>query len=89
MSLYRTTRSSNFKQLWRWEGTLNGPVSIQETLEAQLNYVISGFANKSAEVIQAAALAFRFLGTDCAKLLGGHIGQLHQSTRACLTNEDI
>ena len=49
-----------------------------ETLEAQLNYVISGFANKSAEVIQAAALAFRFLGTDCAKLLGGHIGQLHQ-----------
>lgn len=48
-----------------------------ETLEAQLNYVISGFQHKSEEVVQAAALAFRFLGTDCQKLLGGHIAQLH------------
>ena len=49
-----------------------------ETLEEQLNYVISGFSHKSAEVVQAAALAFKFLGTDCAKLLSGHIQQLHQ-----------
>ncbi|KAI2788206.1 hypothetical protein POX_e06219 [Penicillium oxalicum] len=48
-----------------------------ETLEAQLNYVISGFQHPSAEVVQAAALAFKFLGTDCQKLLGGHINQLH------------
>ncbi|RMZ76746.1 hypothetical protein DV737_g4727, partial [Chaetothyriales sp. CBS 132003] len=49
-----------------------------ETLEAQLNYVISGFQHKDVDVVQASALAFKFLGTDCAKLLGGHIPQLHQ-----------
>lgn len=48
-----------------------------ETLEAQLNYVISGFQHSSQEVVQASALAFKFLGTDCQKLLGGHIAQLH------------
>ncbi|CAG8019658.1 unnamed protein product [Penicillium olsonii] len=48
-----------------------------ETLEAQLNYVISGFHHASQEVVQASALAFKFLGTDCQKLLGGHIAQLH------------
>jgi transportin-3 len=48
-----------------------------ETLEAQLNYVISAFHHSSQEVVQAAALAFKFLGTDCQKLLGGHINQLH------------
>ena len=48
-----------------------------ETLEAQLNYVISGFQHESQEVVQAAALAFKFLGTDCQKLLGSHIPQLH------------
>ena len=56
------------------EWTNNHP----ETLEAQLNYVISGFHHKSQEVVQAAALAFRFLGTDCNKLLSGHIVQLNQ-----------
>jgi transportin-3 len=49
-----------------------------EVLEAQLNYVISGFNNKSPEVVQAAALAMRFLGTDCAKLLGDHVEKLQQ-----------
>ena len=49
-----------------------------ETLEAQLNYVISGFSHSSQEVVQASALAFKFLGTDCAKLLGNHVPQLHQ-----------
>src|SRR5262249_34356911 len=49
-----------------------------DTLEAQLNYVISGFAHQSPEVVQASALAFRFLGTDCSKLLSDHVVQLHQ-----------
>ena len=49
-----------------------------DTLEAQLNYVISGFSHSSPEVVQAAALAFRFLGADCARLLGEHLPQLHQ-----------
>lgn len=48
-----------------------------ETLEAQLKYVISGFNHPSQEVVQASALAFKFLGTDCQKLLGGHINELH------------
>lgn len=48
-----------------------------ETLESQLNYVISGFQHRSPEVVQASALAFKFLGTDCSKLLGDHIAQLH------------
>ncbi|RMZ76868.1 hypothetical protein DV738_g4679, partial [Chaetothyriales sp. CBS 135597] len=49
-----------------------------ETLEAQLNYVITGFQHKDIDVVQASALAFRFLGSDCANLLGNHIPQLHQ-----------
>jgi len=49
-----------------------------ETLESQLNYVISGFSHTSPEVVQASALAFKFLGTDCKKLLGEHVSQLHQ-----------
>ena len=49
-----------------------------ETLQAQLSYVISGFSHPSPEVVQAAALAFKFLGTDCKRLLGDHISQLHQ-----------
>ena len=49
-----------------------------ETLEAQLNYVISGFSHPSPEVVQAAALAFQYLGVDCRKLLGGQIPVLHQ-----------
>jgi transportin-3 len=49
-----------------------------ENLEAQLNYVISGFNHKSQEVVQAAALAFKFLGTDCQGLLGNHVIHLHQ-----------
>ncbi|KAK5939344.1 Nuclear import receptor [Knufia obscura] len=49
-----------------------------ETLEAQLNYVISGFSHPSPEVVQASALAFQYLGVDCRKLLGGQIPVLHQ-----------
>ncbi|EEH47117.2 uncharacterized protein PADG_03215 [Paracoccidioides brasiliensis Pb18] len=57
-----------------------------ETLEAQLNYVISGFQHKSQEVVQASALAFKFLGTDCQKLLGGHITQLHSFYELVIDN---
>ncbi|EEH41790.2 karyopherin [Paracoccidioides lutzii Pb01] len=57
-----------------------------ETLEAQLNYVISGFQHKSQEVVQASALAFKFLGTDCQKLLGGHIPQLHSFYELVIDN---
>ncbi|KAI5297129.1 Nuclear import receptor, partial [Ascosphaera atra] len=48
-----------------------------ETLEAQLQYVTSGFQHNSIEVVQAAALAFKYLGTDCRKLLGDHIAHIH------------
>jgi len=57
-----------------------------ETLEAQLNYVISGFQHKSQEVVQAAALAFKFLGTDCQRLLGEHISQLHTFYESVIDN---
>lgn len=49
-----------------------------EFLEAQLNFVIAGFNHESKEVVRAAALAFRFFGTDCKKLLQTHLVQLHQ-----------
>lgn len=48
-----------------------------ETLGAQLNYVISGFTHSSPEVVQASALAFQYLGTDCRKLLGDQIPVMH------------
>ena len=48
-----------------------------EFLQSQLNYVIAGFNHGSKEVVRAAALAFRFFGSDCKKLLQDHIEQLH------------
>ena len=48
-----------------------------EFLQPQLNFVIAGFNHSSTEVVRAAALAFRFFGTDCRKLLQDHVGQLH------------
>lgn len=48
-----------------------------ELLQAQLNFVIAGFSHSSKEVVRAAALAFRFFGADCRKLLQDHIEQLH------------
>ena len=48
-----------------------------EFLQAQLNFVMAGFKHQSKEVIKAAALAFRFFGTDCRKLLASHVLQLH------------
>lgn len=48
-----------------------------EFLQPQLNFVIAGFKHESKEVVKAAALAFRFFGTDCRKLLTDHVLQLH------------
>ena len=48
-----------------------------EFLQPQLNLVMAGFKHESKEVVKAAALAFRFFGTDCKKLLADHVIQLH------------
>lgn len=48
-----------------------------EFLQPQLNFVIAGFQHESKEVVRAAALAFKFFGTDCRKLLQDHVTQLH------------
>lgn len=49
-----------------------------EFLQQQLNFVIAGFKHESKEVVKAAALAFRFFGTDCRRLLADHVTQLHE-----------
>ncbi len=48
-----------------------------EFLQPQLNFVIACFKHESKEVVKAAALAFRFFGTDCRKILADHVVQLH------------
>ncbi len=48
-----------------------------EFLQPQLNFVIAGFNHGSKEVVRAAALAFKFFGTDCRKLLENHVTELH------------
>ena len=48
-----------------------------EYLQPQLKFIIAGFEHGSKEVVRAAALAFRFFGTDCKKLLQNHVVQLH------------
>ena len=48
-----------------------------EFMQPQLNFVMSAFHHSSKEVVRAAALAFRFFGADCKKLLQDHIIQLH------------
>lgn len=52
-------------------------VEHPQTIESQLNYVISGFQHQSQEVVQAAAMAIKFLGNDCAKILAPQVTQLH------------
>jgi transportin-3 len=47
-----------------------------EFLQSQLEFVIAGFSHHCGEVVRAAALAFRFFGTDCRKLLQGNVIQL-------------
>ena len=48
-----------------------------EFLQQQLNFVIAGFDHPSGEVVRASALAFRFFGTECRKLLKDHCVPLH------------
>ena len=55
-----------------------------DLLQPQLNFVMTGFRHESKEVVRAAALAFRFFGTDCRKLLKGHVVQLHDFYEAVL-----
>lgn len=49
-----------------------------EFLQQQLSFVIAGFQHESREVVRAAALAFRFFGTDCKNLLQDNVTQLHE-----------
>ena len=46
-------------------------------LQMQLQYIIAAFNDQSDEVMQAAALAFRFFGNDCRSLLQHEILNLH------------
>ena len=57
-----------------------------EFLQPQLNFVIKGFKHESKEVVKAAALAFRFFGTDCRNLLTDHVAQLHDFYESVLDN---
>ena len=49
-----------------------------EFLQDQLKFVMDAFKVESPEVVKAAALAFRFFGTDCRKLLADHVEMLHK-----------
>ena len=56
------------------EWTRNHP----ETLQEQLQFIIGAFNYPSKDVLQAAALSFKFFCTDCADLLKGEVAQLQQ-----------
>ncbi|KAL8679895.1 MAG: hypothetical protein Q9186_003865 [Xanthomendoza sp. 1 TL-2023] len=57
-----------------------------EFLQPQLQFVIAGFSHSSKEVVRAAALAFKFFGTDCRKLLEGSVTELHAFYESVLDN---
>ncbi|KAL8780488.1 MAG: hypothetical protein Q9213_006448 [Squamulea squamosa] len=57
-----------------------------EFLQPQLQFVIAGFSHTSKEVVRAAALAFKFFGTDCRKLLEGSVTELHNFYESVLEN---
>ena len=46
-------------------------------LQPQISYIVNSFNHSSQEVMQAAALAFRFFGSDCAQLLQHEVVNLH------------
>ncbi|KAI9795966.1 MAG: Nuclear import receptor [Candelina submexicana] len=48
-----------------------------ELLQSQLQYITTAFNHDSKEVVRAAALAFKFLCSDCKKLLKDQVVQLH------------
>jgi transportin-3 len=49
-----------------------------QTLQDQLQFIIGAFSYPSKEVLQAAALSFKFFCTECADLLKGEVAQLQQ-----------
>jgi transportin-3 len=49
-----------------------------ETLQEQLKFIIDAFNHPSKEVLQAAALSFKFFCTECADLLKDEASQLQQ-----------
>lgn len=49
-----------------------------EYLQDQLKFIMDAFKVGTLEVVKAAALSFRFFGTDCRKLLAGHVEMLHK-----------
>ena len=54
------------------EWTSNHP----ELLEIQFTYIVSSFGTDSKEIVRAAAMAMKFLCSDCKHLLGGQVVQL-------------
>ena len=57
-----------------------------EYLQDQLKFIMDAFKVESQEVVKAAALSFRFFGTDCRKLLADHVGMLHKFYESVLDN---
>lgn len=49
-----------------------------DTLQPQLNFILTAFDHGSKEVLRAAALSFKFFCTDCASLLKDFMPQLQQ-----------
>ncbi|KAF2113306.1 armadillo-type protein [Lophiotrema nucula] len=49
-----------------------------ETLEPQLQYIMTAFEHSTKEVVRAAALSFKFFCNDCASLLVAHVVPLQQ-----------
>lgn len=47
-----------------------------DTLQLQLNFIMSAFDHQSKDVVRAAALSFRFFCEDCASLLRDSVEQL-------------
>lgn len=47
-------------------------------LQDQLKFIMDTFKDGSPEVVKAAALSFRFFGTDCRKLLADHVEMLQR-----------
>ena len=52
--------------------------SHPDTLQSQLDFIMSAFDHPSQEVARAAALSFRFFCVDCADLLKDYVTQLQQ-----------
>ncbi|RAL66306.1 hypothetical protein DID88_005976 [Monilinia fructigena] len=56
------------------EWTSNHP----EFLESQFQYIVSSFTTDSKEIVRAAAMAMKFICSDCKHLLGSQVVQLQQ-----------